>query len=106
MSNFVKYIGIKEVDLFCFDLPSDISGRIDYKNRKIMINESTSFYALMTLSHEVGHWLSHIFFYYRPSNRRQRESWAESFGWLILFLFTLKCEKKISYDTWKKYHER
>lgn len=79
-------------------------GKILYKKREIHVREQNPRMALMTIIHEVGHWFSYLFFFYRRTNHIQRESWAKSFGWL--FLKGLKCpEKLVDYKLWCKFHE-
>jgi len=89
---------------YCFDLPENIVGRIDYQKQLIMLNEPIAKEALMTLCHEFGHLISYI----KYSDREQppkpeRERWAYLYGWEIICRYNLK--NLISKQDWREHHK-
>ncbi len=71
-------------DLFDLSLPSNISGRCDYKNSKIVINEPNVKQAIMTMAHEMGHYFSYLKNLDKDFNKEKRERLAYLYGWGIL----------------------
>ena len=74
------------VDLYAFDLPGGVSGRIDYQARTIRLNEPSAGQAVATLAHEIGHALHAAL---RPDLEETlpkvvRERTADQFANLIL----------------------
>ena len=89
---------------YCFDLPENVVGRIDYKNRLIMLNEPTAKEALMTLCHEFGHLISFAKYGDREQpSKSKRELWAYFYGWKIVCRYNLK--NLISKQDWKEHHK-
>jgi len=89
---------------YCFDLPENVVGRIDYQKQLIMLNEPTAKEALMTLCHEFGHLISFVKYGDREQPPKpERERWAYLYGWKIVCRYNLK--NLISKQEWKKYHE-
>ena len=91
---------------YCFDLPEDITGQIDYKKRLIMLNANvvSAKHALKVLCHEFGHLISFVKYGDREQPPKpERERWAYLYGWKIVCRYNLK--NLISKQEWKKYHE-
>ena len=88
---------------YCFDLPENVVGRIDYQKQLIMLNEPTAKEALMTLCHEFGHLISFIKYGdYEQPPKPERERWAYLYGWKIVCQYNLK--NLISKQDWKEHH--
>jgi len=89
---------------YCFDLPENVVGRIDYQKRLIMLNEPIAKEALMTLCHEFGHLISYIKYGDREQPPKpKREQWAYLYGWKIVCRYNLK--NLISKQDWKEHHK-
>ena len=108
-SDSIYYLGKKyiklfdiEIDYYCSLLPKDIAGQCDYQARKITLNEIRSFYALLTLIHELGHFASYL----KNKNiekgikREKRELLAYLHGWKIITQEKVNIHKK----DWKWFH--
>jgi|WetSurSiteA1Bulk_404760.scaffolds.fasta_scaffold112641_2 hypothetical protein len=98
MAQYLESTGI-EVILYHLDLP--VAGRIDYKNKKIWLNEPGARDGLMTLSHEGGHWLSYLKFTKENYPTHIREGLAYLYGWKILRELS---PGMISRTEWREHH--
>jgi hypothetical protein len=75
------------VDLYAMDLPDDVGGRYDndLDPPMILLNETIAKRALMTLAHEVGHWVGYRVMRPRATSSA-RERQAFGYGWKALGL--------------------
>jgi len=77
-----------------------VAGTCDYRNAKITIFEPIAKYALFTLAHESGHWLSYLVWPTQDFGKFERETLAMHLGWWLL--------KSIGFDIggdeWMDFH--
>ena len=84
-------------------LPSDVVGRCDYKEATIQINDPVAKSALVTVAHELGHYISYL----RNKDieedypRDHREKLAYLYGWGILSKYA---NNVISKSEWWDFH--
>jgi len=85
------------------------AGRIYYSTKTIKINESDPKYALMTIIHELGHYIGLRLLgivYYLFFSKKLREKTAEIIGGIILIPFQIDLNvPKISIKEWVKFHK-
>ncbi len=90
-------------DLFVPDL--DAFGRCHYDKKLIEINVPTAKDAMMTLAHEIGHWVGYLKNNKRPQNdftKEEREGWAKDNGWKIIQKFDTN--QTVTKEEWDKFN--
>lgn len=81
-----------------------VSGQTDYVAKTIKIDEPSAKWALCTLAHEGGHWLSYLLWYDFDLTREQREVAAFHLGWYLLTSIKAISEDLICEEDWYYAH--
>jgi len=107
LDRYARSEGIKEIIYFDIELiPKGYYGLITYERARIKIDCPTLKDTILSLIHEIGHWLAYkrhnkkytgLFHY-----KKYREKMAYLYGWFIIKKFKLN----ISKNTWRWFNSR